>query len=284
MATATITPVQRRHERYGLREEKPLVVRVEFLGDDGVVETVGRILDISSGGAKLHTEVTIPAETEILLHLESTEAASRPPIFETCGRVCWTRPMSDLAWWAGTQFIEELPQRVLNRLAEEGYLERRQDPRMPCHFEATARWELMPGTADCEVLDFSVGGFLIETNAQATVGDRLLIQRRDASPDEAPIAGKIRWQAPTNDGRFRIGCSFVTKDGYPTFREQIAQIQTDEETATPRRRSSFIVIAGIIAVAVTSLWIIKTNAAQRSAANSSVDAVVGAGAEPDINP
>ena len=134
------------------------------------------------------------------------------------GVVRWCRLQGN-AWSHGIEFDESLPQVFIAKLLEEGYLDRRQDPRAAIELPVRVRSELGQGESqEVMIVDFSAGGIRIEALAPLRLENRLLLES-ELSGDSQSKCIQVRpmWQQQ-REGVYVIGCCFLDASGVNVLR------------------------------------------------------------------
>ena len=241
--------ISRRDNRYAMAPDKVLPAKIQFDNEDCSTEATA--LDISSRGAKLEVNQPVsehgPVQIEITNGSDSTITAA--------GSTCWARPVTENAWWLGVAFDQPINDDEMNQLAEDGYIDRRQDRRDAMDQGMLARCELSDKPVDIELRDLSMGGIGLWSTRKLEEDSRLIVATNERDLDARPVICRVKWVRSEGDG-WTAGCSFLAKEGYPEIRRQLAN-QMDLQRLAGRRRYSVRYMVGLLAgVAMLALWTI----------------------------
>ncbi len=154
----------------------------------------------------------------------------------------------------GCQLDDPIPADVLEDLAGEGVVNRRNDERVVWEHPAQMSWELQPGEIDISIVDYSPGGMKVYSQHEIPENVRLRIRVETPDDDEIVVAATTVWKTEDDQG-FQAGLAFTSRDAP----EKIDRLHRDSEDPTPianrprRIRQSIMVAAALILLAVTSI-------------------------------
>ncbi len=185
-------------------------ISIHWTSDGEAVVTRGMLLDLSRNGIRLMLEEPIPLKKAIHLRIRAIELDFDCTL---SAEVCWIRSRGPKQWLLGCSFATDFPEEALVTLAQEGFLNRRKDPRVPISVTAFARQELMPEAINVRLEDYSRGGFRMFTPLSMNVGERALILVRDEGGSPLSIAARVLWQLEVDGGMF-VGCGFLNPEGH----------------------------------------------------------------------
>ncbi len=188
--------------------DTPVVVQWTSQGE--TVSTPGMLQDLSSGGIRLLLETPIPLKKTIRLRIRAIDLDFDCTL---SAEVCWIRSRGPNQWLLGCSFATEFPESALATLAQEGFLNRRKDPRNPISLTAFARQELNEDAINVRLEDYSCGGFRMYSPTCLTVGERVLVLVSGRNNESLAIASRVLWQLKADGGYF-IGCCFLNHDSY----------------------------------------------------------------------
>ena len=198
----------KRDIRYRLQNAPAVTVVPE--GDEGssVLDVhEGRLLDLSRHGAKLSSATEIPTGNSIHLKLGVPELGL---VFQVAGAVCWCK-RSDAGdwddvgpWVMGCALRPGLPHELLDRLAEEGEVNRRFDARFREEVSLSAYWNVGSARELVTLRNYSRGGFCIFSTRQSVPGKRFHLNLKGLEV----IIASVQWELEAGDG-YLIGCEFL---------------------------------------------------------------------------
>lgn len=191
-------------------------IGVTIVRDTSPPEKVeAELVDVSRKGMKLLVADCPSMEEAVVLNLSVPEINLD---LDIDAQICWTRSAPNDAWYLGCVLNPELPDKLLTDLAVQGYLQRRRDPRYPIDLSATMRCEGSPDPVPARVLDYSIGGFRLESSHRAVPGRRLLVRLDEGPAGRHLVVARTMWQAQT-DGGHQMGCTFVNREGHQIFQD-----------------------------------------------------------------
>jgi hypothetical protein len=170
----------------------------------------GSLLDISTGGLRMHVSKNLSPGSDIVLSIASEGGCS----LDCEAAVCSTEPgIHGLVLRCA--FYEDLEHAHLAGLATRGVIERRIEDRRPIDRNAVARTELDLEEFKVGLMDASQGGFCIRSESfDVKLNDRLKLVSIGESA--ANIRSRVAWKKEFDD-QMILGCSFLTKDDYDSM-------------------------------------------------------------------
>ena len=243
-------PDVRREERFALNSTTKLPVKVMRAG--GESEEAGTAVDISFSGAKLELSSAVAPKSELEIAInDSTEGQK--------AYACWSRPAPSGAWWVGCRFEEKLPLTLIDGLAEDGVIDRRQDERRLMSVDGNARFELEAKERPVRLVNMSQGGFSLITATDPGDSKRLMFTapgRRGHQP--VNVTARIAWSKPVAEG-FQIGCQFSTHNGYQKMHEALLLPKKSVlRRWRPARDGSQTALLVAVLVIAMSLWLMTS--------------------------
>src|SRR5213592_4955058 len=109
----------RRTPRFKAFEDHVIAVVVQRAAGCEPREVRGRILDLSSGGAKLAVPCEVALQESISVRFDLPELSTD---WSVAANVCWARTAGGASWRLGCAFVEELPDSLLAALAAHCYI------------------------------------------------------------------------------------------------------------------------------------------------------------------
>lgn len=200
--------IERRSPRYRVAARQSLQVTLQR---ENVAEQRGHLLDLSEAGCRIDTDDSIPSGTGVRFRFRVKEADID---FETGATVCWATPKSKTGWLIGLSFDENLSPETVSDMAERDLIDRRLDERKPVELSVDARSELGGELAASTLVDYSMGGFRIESKTlRVEPGSRLMIRVPTKRGDHKMIFGKVTWVREFED-RYAVGSAYVSQNDY----------------------------------------------------------------------
>lgn len=240
--------INRRDTRYAVSSGKVLAAKLQVGDEDGTRQASAKALDLSRHGAKLEIDESIAERQHIEIELTPNGWDTS---ISTSGQTRWIRPIRENVWWMGISFDEPIDAERMDRMACQGFLDRRQDQREPVDQEIVARCELSEGPVSMTLRDFSVGGIGIWSPREINPQSRLLVAVGEKNLDGHPVVARVQWvcRNEQGDGYF-AGCTFVAKEGYPELRRQLALSVEPRQHGTGNRSYRYMLglVAGIAAI------------------------------------
>jgi Tfp pilus assembly protein PilZ len=220
-----MTNLIERAPRYRLSRDGNMTIVIEYEGEESLQTVSAVLLDISTGGAKLQTDVAIPMRDIVMLQLQVPELKRTMTV---SGEVCWVSPTNESKWHLGCSFRPPMPEETLDEFAQHNILERRRHERHQVALRTTARFELSQDESPVWILNISEGGFCILTQRDGVPGERvqLILEPEGCSPIH--IRAKAQWQVETDEG-IVVGCEFRNASDYEVLRDL-------DNSTTPRKK------------------------------------------------
>jgi len=244
--TVTTQPANvRTHARYQLAVDSQIPVSVEWMTDDESHKCEACLVDLSASGARLRLSQNVPLHETIEVRIRVGKLAID---FHCAAEVCWLQPRGS-QWVLGCAFECELPEQILSKLASNGYLNRRSNPRIPTELAVEVKEEL--GTSQwckANVDNYSSGGFRLQSKCPVAVGQRVLLKVKDADQQQVTVPGRVHWRVGSDDG-YAVGCSFLNGEGYRELAAVVCR-KTTRRQKTGRRSLNLSPLALLALVAL----------------------------------
>lgn len=211
--STTTTDETRIQPRYDLAEIFCVEVSVE--ADDRWADPIqlsATVLNLSSNGAKLAVPHALNRNETFRIRLVVDRLGLN---FYLSAQVCWAAPEGTAASVIGCRFSPDLPELILQQLADGGRLDRRDRNRLASSAEmgivraGSKFWSRENG----RLHNYAVGGVCIETDRTAALGERLTL--RFSKQVEVPVV--VRWVVE-QDGRFLMGCEYENPQSFAELR------------------------------------------------------------------
>ena len=213
-STDRSTPKRRKEKRFQVESER-LRCRTtsDEPGNDHVSE--GITVDISPSGMRVLTQGDFQSGQPIRTELLTNRSHG---IYR--GNIRRVEP------WVGGQVIlgcslrDTIPKRVLQELASEGIINRRNDGRFSISHPAKVSWPLSADELDVELQDYSSGGMKVRSCIPIPANVRLRF-RFQSSGQEVIVESKLAW-AHHFDGDWVSGVTFTQRDAPSVMAETLA--------------------------------------------------------------
>lgn len=243
------TLCRRKEPRFKTCDEESLLC-------DTAVEDIeavnGAVIDISPSGLRLLCEGNFKVGQELTTELKTDERTHGT----YRGVIRRVEPWMGGNSILGCQLLDKIPEEVLESLAQEEVVNRRQDDRVDWGQSAKISWELQPGEFDVEIHDCSPGGMKVssQTNLPDDLRLRLCI---DVGEDEPVVVdAKTVWQQDEND-EIVAGLAFTKKELPDAIAEVLGHDQPSQlHFRVPSIRQSIVIASTVIllGVALFRFW------------------------------
>jgi hypothetical protein len=245
--------VPRVEPRYRVCTHSEVPAVVEWNEDGETIQAAGGFRDLSQHGARLTVSAKPPTQEGVTVRLAMAELQLNLAVD---GEVCWTEPAGEAGWTFGCKLTGGIPDDVLQALASEGYVDRRQDRRQGVSIQATARWELASaGDVPVRVHNFSEGGIRVFSSEPGHPGGRLLLTLDPEDGEPMVVSAKAVWQLETEDG-YHIGCSYADRSAFVALQERFGPQQQPviANGRTPALRLNPVGWIGLLAIVIWAGW------------------------------
>ncbi len=239
----------RREPRFKTSDDQPLQCNTK-IDEENFIE--GAVIDISSGGLRLLCEGSFTVGQTFLTELQTDRSHG-----SFRGVIRRVEPWKGGQAILGCQLIDRIPAAALERLAQEGSVNRRRDDRVHWAQPAKISWELQAGDVDIEVQDCSPGGLKISSPTAIPDDLRLRICIDMGDDEQLLVDAKSVWQHPQPEGVI-AGLAFTKKDVPDAVRRILEMDDPREQLAAIEKRRSLLrrgglAVAGIFVLGV-ALW------------------------------
>lgn len=193
----------RKQRRFKTNEAQVLACSIEV---DGEQSCPGTVIDLSNNGMRLLSSGQYRVGEKIRVIMDTDL-----PTDEFLGEVRYVEP------WVGGQTIlgcslnKHIGDAVLHKLADQGFLNRRSDPRIEVMHPAKMFWPLHPDRVDIELRDYSNGGLMIHTDVIIPDDKRLRVCIDCEDDSDLCVETKLQWKRVSDNGCI-AGLAFVHND------------------------------------------------------------------------
>lgn len=204
--------------RYALLEA--FCVEVEVERDERPGETlrvVATVLNLSANGAKLAVPQAMGRDETFRIRLAVDRLGLN---FYLWAQVCWAAP-DGAACIVGCRFTPDLPEGILQQLAEGMRLDRRDRDRLKtCAKVGIVRensrfWSRETG----RLHNYATGGVCVETDRTAKLGETVTLRLDKKHRVEVPVV--VRWVAEQDD-RYLMGCEYADPQSFARMQDALA--------------------------------------------------------------
>jgi hypothetical protein len=242
----TSTPV--RAARFPVLEKQAPAVFIDSAEKGDGAALLGKLLDMSIGGAKVLSDAPLRFQQAVTLRVESDELDLH---LSLAARVCWIRSSGD-HWRLGFSFEPPLDNEHIDRLLAQGVLDRRRNARDAIDRPATALWELNPKPTPVTIVDLSQGGFCLRAPLPAEPHSRLRLQLAGAGDEVLETTATVQWRLEVPDG-YLLGCSLANLETSVLLRNALITAPPPTRTRSLRRKIAWCVLLAAAACVVVAL-------------------------------
>ncbi|MDB4749514.1 PilZ domain-containing protein [Rubripirellula sp.] len=193
----------RKQRRFKTNEAQALACRIEV---DGNEASSGTVIDLSNSGMRLlgGGQYRVGQEIRVAMDIDL-------PTDVFHAEVRYVEPWVGGQTILGCSLTESIGDAVLHKLADQGFLNRRSDPRIEVIHPAKMFWPLHPDRVDIEVRDYSNGGLMIHTEVAIPDDKRLRVCIDGVDDNDLCVETKLQWKRLSGDGCL-AGLAFVHHD------------------------------------------------------------------------
>ena len=253
-----------REPRFGVIRGRQISSTISIDLEGEVFELPVELIDLSRDGAKIQSKLHLPAGTPLTMKL----LVRRCSIDLTIGgEVKWCQLNVDDTSRIGCSFFVEVPEDVIQQLAEQGYLERRGDARKSVSIDVLVKQELSatPPVVG-QIIDYSASGLRLSLPTPIKLGARLLVEPQSTETETPIVAVRTLWQR-SHDGGCEVGCCFLSTSGRDVIRrlEPAGAAVPSRRSKTDRRKTQamrlsptwwigLVAIIGLVVFRLMSPW------------------------------
>ena len=190
----------RKQRRFKTNEAQALACCIEVDGQDG---SSGTVIDLSNSGMRLLCSEQCRVGQSICVTMDTDL-----PTTMFHGEVRYVEPWVGGQTILGCSLTESIGDAVLHKLADEGFLNRRSDPRIEVTHSAQMFWPLHPDRVDIELRDYSNGGLMIHTDVAIPDDKRLRVCISGDDDNDLCVETKLQWKRVSGNGCL-AGLAFV---------------------------------------------------------------------------
>lgn len=208
-ARSTVSAIGR-EERYRLTDPLAVSVEIETDSDGESTKLDAELVDISRGGVRLRSRTSVSEKDGLTITIVSKGFSKS---LSARAQVCWTTLAPKGRYWLGCSIEPKIPQALLDHLAANGILERRQDARQKVAITLFACWELDPTEFEVSILNIARGGICLSISQDGNPGDRICLTLPGDNQRTTYVLATVCWQVKTDDG-YVVGCRFCHQTSY----------------------------------------------------------------------
>ncbi|MDA7978239.1 MAG: PilZ domain-containing protein [Pirellulales bacterium] len=212
-----MTQWRSRSPRYEILRDEGINVFLQPTQDGEEAAPIpARLKQISFGGARLLTRQTLRLESNLCMKI-----AFRELEFETFvdARVAWARPLFDGEWILGCAFSPELPEQLLDALADMQYIDRRGSGRTPTQAAANVRHESKQDLLPATIVDYSYGGVCLEVAEIEQLGRKIQLVVETPNGSQTSML-RVCWLIENVPAALHlIGCEYIDQQASGRMRK-----------------------------------------------------------------
>lgn len=202
---ASGTTAVRRKARYRPVDGRSIKTTLYRALDDGTQARLSAVLiDFSAGGARIFADECIPFEEPVGLQIDFDGRRE----IDVTGQVRWIRGAEGGGALLGLSLTPRPPQSLLDELAREKILERRDELRSPYDRKAQVQWESSLTEETVRLRDVSPQGVSLQCEIPPQVGRRGVLRIRLDDAKRIALKIEVRWQSH-DGGAAVIGCAIL---------------------------------------------------------------------------
>ena len=240
---------QRKERRFVTCNDEHLQTETFIEFDDPID---GTVVDISSHGLRLLASGDFKVGQAFITELKSDRLHGVFP-----GIIRHIEPWVEGKSVLGCQLFEAISDDILETLARENVINRRDDDRVDWNQSAKMSWELQPGEVDIEIRDCSMGGLRIAS--ETAIPDDVCVRIRiDVDDGEHVIVdARKAWQTEHEDG-CSMGLAFTKHEVPEIIAQALAKgmSRQDKPVTVLGKRSmcASVLISAAIATCGAAMW------------------------------
>ncbi len=178
---------------------------------DGVGGNTGTVIEVSRSGIRLRSvgQYRVGQMIQVSMNIEWLADGFH-------GEVRSVEPTGDGETILGCSMNETIGDAVLHKLADQGLLTRRSDPRIQVTHRARMFWQMTPEQVTPEQLDillrdYSNGGLMIQTDVAIPDDNRLRLLIAGEDEKELCVETRLQWKRASGNGCL-AGLAFIDDD------------------------------------------------------------------------
>jgi hypothetical protein len=216
---STMSDETRIQPRYDLAESFTVEVSVE--APERWAEPVcltATVLNLSANGAKLAVPYALNRDENFRIRLVVERLGLS---FYLSAQVCWSAPEGTAACVIGCRFSPNLPEMILQQLADGGRFDRRDRNRLPASaavgiVRANSKfWSRETG----HLHNYATGGVCVATDRTAALGETLTLRFGKRDGVDVPVI--VRWVVE-QDQQFLMGCEYSDRQIFESLKVSLA--------------------------------------------------------------
>ena len=240
----------RKQRRFKTNEAQALACCIEV---EGAEEQPGTVVDLSNSGMRLLCSGQYRVGQRIQVKMDTDLPTD---VFQ--GEIRYVEPWVGGQTILGCRLTENIGDAVLHKLADQGFLNRRSDPRIEVTHPAKMFWPLHPDRVDIELRDYSNGGLMIHTDVVIPDDKRLRVCINDDDENDLCVETKLQWKRVSENGCL-AGLAFVHNDAPQRVARVLGINKQDEQDLEDGKRGSGI--AKFLFLGVAAVLILVAGAA-----------------------
>ena len=235
------TPNQRKERRFVTCDQERLQTEtfIEFEEPVG-----GTVIDISQHGLRLLSCGKFQVGQPFVTELKTDQLHGVFP-----GIIRHVQPWMEGKSVLGCQLLEPIPNDVLETLARDNVINRRDDQRYVWNQDAKMSWELSSGEVDVQIEDCSQSG--LKVVSQVPVPDDVCVRIRISAPDQesVSVAARTAWQYECDES-YSLGFAFTKRETPKLIRDVLGKAKPKLESADSDQPQSSLQPGFLVAATV----------------------------------
>jgi hypothetical protein len=167
-----------------------------------------RVLSRSQLRLTITEKLSIGTPVQLTIDIDSMGV-----VFSSAATVSWTQVRGDGQFWMSCDLEDQISESLLEKLAVQGHLDRREASRSHLSQSVTVRRELGKGTVNARIANLSPNGCCLLMSNTVQENERLLLEINQDEDSRDPVSALVKWQRPNGDNSL-VGCLFLGTDGY----------------------------------------------------------------------
>ena len=191
-----------------------------------------KLFELASTRVLIELDDPLPTDEVLLIRLALEDGDVDEEFTAT---VEWSQMSVRSDWWVSCELGEAISDRLIDRLAHQRFVERRQDPRFPIDMDARLKFELTDDWTVVRLSNYSAGGFQASLpKVRIATGQRVLLRVEGPNQEPIELAARIVWISDREDG-MSIGCAFLQRHAYSRFRRAVGIMPASAAAAVSLR-------------------------------------------------
>jgi hypothetical protein len=213
---------------YAIVPESHVTARIQ-VGENAASRLLnGNIRVLSRSQLRLTITENLPPNTSVEL---AVDVNSMGVVFSSMATVSWTQVRGDGRFWMSCELEDQIPESLLEKLAVQGHLDRRDVSRVHLSQSVTVSRELGKGTVNAKIANLSPNGCCLLMAGSVQKNERLLLEINQEQDSRDPVSALVKWHRPNGEDNL-VGCLFLGTDGYKRLEDCLPKQRSNNRSAT----------------------------------------------------